>query len=363
MEDTTALRVGVDLGGTKIQSVIVNADNEVLGQDRRPTPTEGGPPDVADAIAESVRTSAADAKISIDNIIGVGVGSPGLINAAEGTVSQAGNLPNWMFTYALGPELTAWLAMPSRIANDVQVAVTAEHQLGAGRPYSSLIGIFVGTGVGGGVIINNELWLGRGYAGEIGHMCIQEDGAPCTCGRRGCMEAYAGGAAMELQARRLTMSGQTTNLFEIMGKKGRPRLSSGVWSKAAKRDDPMALMLLERAIWAVGMAAANAVNLLDVEAAIIGGGLGCGLGQTFVDRIEESMLPHLLAREERPAILLAALGDLGGALGAALLVEDLDALPVQRRNAKVAAKAKAKALNKPAVSLKKSRAAGRKATK
>ncbi len=357
------LRAGADLGGTKIQTVIVDDENEVLGTDRRPTPTKGGPPDVADEIAESVRVSCADAGVSPDDIAALGVGAPGQIDKAAGTVSQAGNLPNWMFTYPLGPELTTRLGVPVQVGNDVQVGVVAEHRLGAGRPYSSLIGIFCGTGVGGGIIMHDQLWLGRGYAGEVGHMVIQDDGAPCTCGRSGCMEAYAGRAAMEIQARRLTMQGQHTNLFKYMDQKGKPRLASGVWAKAVKKDDNMAIALLERAIWAVAAGAASAVNLLDVEAVIIGGGLGCRLGQRFVDRIEEAMLPHLLAREERPAVLLAALGDLGGALGAALLVEDPDIHPKQRRNPKAAAAKRAAAKQKPAVELKKVRAAKQKAKK
>ena len=314
------MRAGVDLGGTKIQAVVVDEDDRVIGVYRRPTPTTGGPPDVADAIAESVRFAAAEGGIAVTDIKAVGVGAPGQIDAVAGTLSQAVNLPDWQGIYSLGPELTKRLDMPCKLGNDVQVSVLAEVELGAGRDYGSLIGVFCGTGVGGGVVIGGDLWRGRGAAGEIGHMVVMADGAKCTCGRLGCMEAYAGRAAMEIEARRRVAAGEKTKLFKIMKKKDKPRLASGVWDKALRKHDPMAEELVDRAIWALGNGIASAVNLLDVEAVIIGGGLGLRLGQPFVDRIKEAMMPHLVLALHPPDVLLAAMGDLGGALGAALLV-------------------------------------------
>lgn len=322
MAGKTRVRAGVDLGGTKIQVVIVDDADKVLGQHRSFTPTSGGPPDVTDAMAKAVRIAAEDAMIDIKDLAGVGVGAPGQVNVAAGTLTNAGNLPGWMLTYPLVDELGKRLAgTPVALENDVQVAVDAEVHLGAGRPYNSLIGVFCGTGVGGGVVINRELWIGSGAAGEIGHTVVQASGgAPCTCGRFGCMEAYAGRGEMEIQARKWVKEGKKTKLFEIMEKKGRSRLSSGVWQSALKHKDRMAVKLIDRAIWALGAGVASAVNLLDVEAVIIGGGLGCRLGQPFVDQINEAMRPHLLrAKSNPPPVLLAELGDLGGALGAALL--------------------------------------------
>lgn len=316
------LRAGVDLGGTKIQVVIVDENDTILGRCRVPTPTTGGPPDVADAIADAVRAAAAEGDIAMEDVKAVGVGAPGQIDVGAGTVSQAGNLPDWLGVYALGPELTTRLGMPCKLGNDVQVAVRAEMVLGAGRDYGSFLGAFAGTGVGGGVVIGGDIWLGRGAAGEIGHMVVVIDGAPCTCGRLGCMEAYAGRYAMELEARRRVAEGEKTKLFKIMAKKGKPRLASGVWAKALKKKDPMAVELIDRAIWALGAALASAVNLMDVEAVIIGGGLGLRLGQPFADRVAEAMQPHLIMAMHPPNVHLAALGDDGGAIGAALLVEE-----------------------------------------
>lgn len=314
------LRAGVDLGGTKIQVVVVDPDFEVVGQCRIPTPQDQGSAGVLTAIVTAVRTAMESADTELTQLMGVGIGAPGQIDHQQGTVSHAGNLPDWLGTVPVADPLRQALGVPIELANDVQVGVMSESALGAGRPYESMLGIFCGTGVGGGIVINKELWLGRGAAGEIGHMVVEPDGAPCGCGRRGCLEAYAGRAAMEAEARRRVAKGKKTSLFHIMERKGRTRLASGVWAKALDHDDAMATKLIDRAVWALGLAAASAVNLLDVEAVVIGGGLGCRLGPPFADAIRQQMVPHLILPEKCPQVLSAALGDLGGAIGAAMLV-------------------------------------------
>ena len=312
-------RGGIDLGGTKIEAIVVDADNQVLGQARRPTPTEGGPADVAEQMAEAMHEAATEAKLETASLKGVGVGSPGSVDEQAGTVSQARNLPGWDGTFELAKTLSDKLGCPVRVGNDVQVAIRGEHQLGAGKPYDSLLGVWWGTGVGGGVIIDGKLWLGRGSAGEIGHMVVKRDGATCPCGRRGCMEAYAGRAAMEAKARKEHEDGAKTDLFKIMKQRGRVRLTSAVWAHALDAKDPLATELIERAVEALGAGVASAVNLLDVEAVVIGGGLGVRFGQPMTDRIFEAMKPHLFRDDRPPDIHVAGLGDLGGAIGAALL--------------------------------------------
>ena len=136
--------------------------------------------------------------------------------------------------------------------------------------------------------------------------------------------AHAGSpanGAMEAHARRLVARGEKTDLFEIMKKEGRTRLSSGVWERALEKDDKLAVALIDRAIAALGAGVASAINLLDVEAVVIGGGLGTRLGQPYADRVAQAMRPHLFVPERAPAVHTAALGDLGGALGAALIAE------------------------------------------
>jgi glucokinase len=318
----SAPRGGIDLGGTKIQAAVVSHTGEVLAEARRPTPGTGGPPDVAEAMVGAMAEAAEAAGIETDSLAGVGVGSPGLVDAASGEVAAALNLPGWAGRFALGPALAQAFGTEVRIGNDVDVATHAEFALGAAREYDSLLGVFWGTGVGGGVILDGRRWVGRGSAGEIGHMVVKRGGRRCPCGRRGCMEAYAGRRAMEERARRLHAEGRETELFKIMEKRGRDRLSSSVWARALGQNDELAEEIVDEAVKAIAAAAASAVNLIDFEAVVIGGGLGVRLGEPYVERIREQMGKHLFNDEEPPAILLAALGDLGGAIGASLLFEE-----------------------------------------
>jgi glucokinase len=315
-------RGGIDLGGTKIQAVVVDGRNQVRGEARLPTPQTGGPPDVAAAIAEAMREAAAAAGTSCDKLVGIGVGSPGEVRAREGIVEQARNLPGWHEAYPLGPALAKELGAPVRLGNDVDVAVAGEFKLGAGKPYDSMLGVWWGTGVGGGVILDNRQWDGRGTAGEIGHMVVKLGGRRCPCGRRGCMEAYAGRAAMEAHARKLVGEGRKTKLFHIMEQRGRDRLTSGVWERALRKGDKLTSELIAEAVEALGAGVASACNLLDVEAVIVGGGLGTRFGSEYAGRIREAMLPHLFVDNDPPDVHVAALGDLGGAIGAALLALD-----------------------------------------
>ena len=315
-----AVRGGIDLGGTKIEAAIVDARNNVLGHARRPTPTEGGPEDVIGQMIGAVREAAGAAHLDTHELIGIGVGSPGVVDPVSGSVSTARNLPGWEGHYPMASALAEELKTPVNVGNDVQVATDAEFKLGAGKPYRSVLGVFWGTGVGGGLVLNGRDWIGRGGAGEIGHVVVKVGGARCPCGRRGCMEAYAGRAAMEARARRRVKKGTKTELFKIMEQRGRTRLTSAVWEQALHRGDKLAMQLIDDAVTALGAGVASAVNLLDVEAVIIGGGLGVRLGEPFVERIGSAMGPHLFHDAEPPKMHLAALGDLGGALGAALLV-------------------------------------------
>ncbi|MGI8800662.1 MAG: ROK family protein [Solirubrobacteraceae bacterium] len=315
-----SLRGGIDVGGTKLQAVVVDATDTVLGSARRPTPSSGGPPAVVAAMGEAMAEAAAAAGVEPADLEGIGVGCPGQVDVAKGTVARAGNLPDWAESYPLASALAETQGTRIALGNDVTVATEAEFALGAGRPFPSLLGVFWGTGVGGGLILDGAPWFGRGGAGEIGHMVVERGGERCPCGRLGCLEAYAGRGAMEARARRMHAAGEKTQLFALMRKRGRTRLTSGVWARALKQKDALAVKLIDDAVDALGAGIASSVNLLDVEAVIIGGGLGDRLGQPYVERIAAAMLPHLFADDDPPAVRLNALGDLGGALGAALLV-------------------------------------------
>jgi glucokinase len=168
---------GIDLGGTKIQTAIVGADGTVLGQARQPTPTEGGPEDVAAAMATALREAAAEAGVETNALEGVGVGSPGDADEKTGIVSSARNLPGWESRFPLGDTLSKALGTEVKVGNDVQVATEAEFHLGAGKEFGSLLGVFWGTGVGGGLVLDGKPWLGRGGGSEIGYILVKHDGA------------------------------------------------------------------------------------------------------------------------------------------------------------------------------------------
>jgi glucokinase len=316
----TDLRGGIDLGGTKIQTAVVDGSGKAIGEARRPTPTSGGPADVVAAMAEAMKEAAAAAKVETSELAGIGVGSPGDADEKTGTVSGARNLPGWEGSFPVSDTLEQALGTEVKVGNDVQVATEAEFHLGAGSEFQSLIGVFWGTGVGGGLILDGKPWLGRGAAGEIGHMVIKHGGAKCPCGRRGCMEAYAGRLAMEAEARRRHEEGEKTDLFKLMEKHDKPRLTSGIWERALDSGDKVAEQLIDRAIEALGTGIASAVNLLDTEAVIIGGGLGIRFGERYMKPLMEEMGKHLFVDERPPAVRVASLGDLGGAIGASLLI-------------------------------------------
>lgn len=310
---------GLDLGGTKIQAVLLDARGQVLSQARRATPHQGGPPAIIEELHATLQDAARALNLEPSSLAGVGVGAPGAVDSASGTLLQAGNLPGWTGPYPLAEALLKRTKVPVFVGNDVQVAVAAEARLGAGRAYRSLLGVWWGTGVGGGIILDKQRWTGRGAAGEIGHIVVRQGGARCSCGRKGCLEAYAGRGAMERKARKAVQRGQKTRLFELMEAKGKDRLTSGIWHRALKEGDALAEQLIQRALRMLGAGIASAVNLLDVEAVIIGGGLGTRLGQPYIERITNAMHPHLFVPQRPPAVCLSGLGELAGAIGAALL--------------------------------------------
>jgi glucokinase len=315
----TGVTVGVDLGGTKIQAVVIR-DEAVIASARASTPGSGDAAGVVNALASSIEEALAGASVPPDELQAVGVGAPGAVDVEAGTVATAANVPGFEGRVELGRLLSARLGdVPVIVENDANAGAVGEHTRGAGRPFGSLLAVWVGTGVGGGLILDGELWRGRHTAGELGHVVVEADGRPCTCGRRGCLEAYAGRVGLERRTKKLVKEGRRTRLYEIMEERGRERLTSGVYARALQEGDSLAQTLVDEAAWALGIALASVQNLLDLEAIVIGGGLGDRLGQPFVDRIVEEMNPRLFVRDDPPAIVLSELRDLAGAVGAAVL--------------------------------------------
>lgn len=307
---------GVDLGGTKIQAIVVRGE-DVLGTARVTTPVRSADA-VAASIVESVLSALDGSHVSADRLAAVGIGSPGRVQ--DGVISNSPNVAGMWQPFPLGPTVSRGLAdLPVHIDNDVTVATLGELERGAGRPYASFLSVFVGTGVGAGLVFDRTVWRGRSAAGEIGHMIVKPGGRRCGCGGRGHLESYAGRASMQAKAERLVAQGEHTVLFELMENHGRGRMTSGIIEHALKQGDAMTERLIDQAVWALGLALASAQNLLDVEAVLIGGGLTERFGQPFVDRIDAQMRAGLFASDDPPAVVPAGLGDLSGAMGAAVL--------------------------------------------
>ena len=310
------LVAGVDLGGTKIQTIVVHGD-EILGQARLPTPGNGAEPITA-AVIETLHVALDAAGADGSSLRSVGIGAPG--RALDGVVSNSPNVVGMREPFPLGPRVSLALGgAPVHVDNDVTVATLGELERGAGRPFDSMLGVFVGTGVGGGLVFERRVWRGRGAAAEIGHVTVKPDGRRCGCGGLGHLESYAGRASMQAKAERLVAQGEHTVMFDLMARHGRDRMTSGIIERALKHGDAMTERLMDQAIWALGLALSSAQNLLDVDAIIVGGGLAERFGRAFVDRIADQMQPLLFSPDRPPTVLPAELGDLSGAMGAIVL--------------------------------------------
>jgi glucokinase len=308
--------IGIDLGGTKIQGVRLDG-KDVAAEARVETPSTG-PAAVVVAVAECVGELLGSTKV---DRLRIGVGAPGAVDSGAGVVRRAPNLGGFDEPVALA-ELVARAtgAQRVRLDNDVNVATLAEHRLGAARGVDDVLAVFAGTGVGGGLVLGGKLRHGAtGAAGELGHMVVHEGGRRCGCGLAGHVEAYAGRASIEREARRRHAAGEATALVELAGD---GRMKSGVLAKALEAGDAMAAELLDEAVHALGAGIASAVTLLDLALVVLGGGVADKLGPAFVGRVEEAVRSRLFLPTSPVRVVPASLGDLGGAIGAALLAAD-----------------------------------------
>ena len=301
---------GVDIGGTNISVALVDDDHEVGDRLKESTPTDG-----PDAVLEVVADLLGELD---DQPAAVGVGMPGPVD--DGVVSHPPNLQNWPDPVDVGGRLSDAVSMPVAVGNDANVGVLGEWVAGAGRGSKFLLGVWMGTGVGGGLVLDGRPYTGAiGGAGEFGHMIIHAGGAQCGCGRRGCIEAYAGRANMERAAERAAAGGFPTDLFTIRDDKGKDRFTSSVWHKALEEGDKLASRLFGEAVEAVGIGIASVINLLDVDRIVIGGGLAEKMGSDLGEMIEEAARPHVFLPSADRQVVMAELEDDAGMVGAAAL--------------------------------------------
>ncbi len=316
--------IGVDLGTAKTRSVLTDGAGEVVGRANLATPRTGDRLAIVDVLEASVRAAIDDAGADGSDVVVIGVATPGVV--MDGTVGGAANMPGWTERFALKEMISQRLSRPVHICNDATATAIAEHRWGAATGADNVFFAHSGTGVGSGLILNGEPYEGgHGGAGEFGHCVVVRGGATCTCGRQGCVEAYAGRQAMELSARRAVESGRSTVLFDLAEEQARGRVTSGVFKAALDAGDDLVHELVNDAILALGTGIASVVNLLDIEMVVIGGGLGDKLGDWYRHRIESAMRPHLFLQPPHVEMVGATMGADGGAIGAAAMAVDAHA--------------------------------------
>lgn len=317
--------IGIDLGGTKIQALRVEGRHDagdglaVTGSARVPTPRVGGADAVVDAIVEAVLL------VGTDDVTAIGCSFAGPVDHRLGVALAAPNVADLRGTVPLAAMLRERLGVHVAVENDVNAGTWGEHVLGAGRGCRDLAGVFPGTGVGGGLVLDGVLRRGpHGTAGEVGHMVIRDGGRTPASGLvDGTVEAYAGRATMEATARRWRARGRRSAadsaLFTIAQRKGRDRLTSGTFRKAWDLGDRTARRLVAEAERALAVAIASLHNALDLEVVVLGGGMAEAFGDGLRDRVDAQVRELVLVPHSAPELRCAELGDLAGALGAMLI--------------------------------------------
>jgi glucokinase len=333
---------GIDIGGTKVLGIALGPRDTIVAEARVPTPVAPAHPglvdEAGDAGAEVVH-AIADVVAQLDVAVwlsgepeapnaadqdapAVGVGAPGMVDR-QGRLRFAPNLPqahgvNWK--KRIGERLAGRRIV---IENDATLAVLAEHRLGAARGYQHVVMVTLGTGIGGGLVVDGRVQVGgHGFAGEIGHMVVDPAGPPCPCGRRGCWERFASGGGLGLMAREAAMAGRLPEVVALAG--GDPEGVRGEdVTAAALAGDPDARRVIEQVGWWVGFGLANLACVLDSECFVLGGGL-VAAGDLLLDSARRSFDELVEGGATRPAtaIVTAAFGERAGAVGAALAARD-----------------------------------------
>jgi glucokinase len=313
--------IGIDLGGTKTLAGVVSADNRILGRAKRSTPAREGGPAIVATIMECVDDAIDSAGLTRRDILAAGIGTPGPLDVDAGVILFSANLN--VKNFPIGPELSAALGWPVMVRNDVRVGGYGELRLGSGQGYRNIIAAFVGTGIGGCIVMDGKILEGStGNAGELGHTVIKAGGPRCGCGGRGCVESLASKTAIARRIDKAFRKGLPTVLAEKLGRKG-GRLKSRDLAEAVALGDVVALKEVQRGARFLGIGLGNLVNLLGPELIIIGGGIAEALGEPYVDLVRTAIRNHSLIDPNRKIrIERAALGDNSGILGAALLARE-----------------------------------------
>jgi glucokinase len=314
-EHQKSLCIGLDLGGTKLAGALVAADGAIFQSTRAPSRPEDGPDHIVDTIAAVV--DELGEKAGGRSVLGIGIGVAGQVDPETGTVRNAPNLH--LENFPLKARVEERTRMPVAVLNDVQAVTFGEWTHGAGRGVDDLVCIFVGTGVGGGVVADGHLVRGSsGSAGEVGHMTIDLHGPVCSCGNTGCVEAYAGGWAIAQRARAAVAKDPTGGaaLLALVSGKHADIVAATV-SRAADDGDPLALAIIQETGEALGAGAASLINGFNPAVIVLGGGVIEGMPRLFGLVQAELRRRALRAALEHSRLVLPALGGQAGTIGAA----------------------------------------------
>jgi glucokinase len=306
--------IGIDLGGTNMEFAVINAERKILGRARRKTKAEEDQGAVIGRLVEGAIEACADAKVSVKDISAVGIGAPGAIEPAQGVVLEAVNL-RWN-NVPLGKVLGERLGVPVFVDNDVNCAVVGEHRQGAGRGAEDVLGVWMGTGVGGGLILGNRLFHGHFFsAGEIGHMIAIPNAQP---GSRSVEHNCSRSAVVE-RLTRLIKGNRKSVISELVGG-DLDGIKSKVVAEAYRKEDPLTMEVVNESAALLGTCIAGVVTLLSLERVILGGGLTEALGQPYVKIVREHVRKFVFPGSLKKVDVVATeLADDAGPMGAALI--------------------------------------------
>jgi glucokinase len=311
--------VGVDLGGTKILAGLFDSSLECVGTAKVSTKAQRGVESVIERIDRCVRDAVDEADLSMKQVAGLGIGAPGAVDFKNGTVIFAPNMEGWK-DVSLKKELEKHLGVPVFVENDANIAVLGVQVAELKSKPQDVVGIFVGTGIGGGLIIHGELYSGFNHtAGEIGHMVIDVNGPKCGCGNKGCFEALASRTAIFQRIKAGIKDGEKTLLTEMLGD-DLEDLRSGDLRKAIRRGDKFVSKIIEQTAEYIGIGVANLVNVLGPEVVVLGGGVIEALADEMMDVITKTAKGHAMPGTIKGVEIVASkLGDSAGITGAAVL--------------------------------------------
>ncbi|MBM6721637.1 ROK family protein [Pseudoflavonifractor phocaeensis] len=308
--------LGIDLGGTNVAAAVVDREGTILGKVSLPTPRTGAEA-VADQMAAAARAAAEKAGVPLEQVESVGIGSPGTIEPEQGLIRFWSNL-NFV-DVPLGGLMEARLHEKIYLENDANAAALGEYAAGAGKGSQSMVAITLGTGVGGGAVLNGKLYTGFNYAGmEVGHFVIEYGGRLCTCGRKGCFEAYCSATALIKRTREVMEEHPDSLLWQLAGS------LEGVDGRtpfdAAAQGDAAAGKVIDEYVNYLGCGVASLVNIFQPEVFCIGGGPSAQ-GETLMAPVRYILNREDYARNSvrRTRLVRAALGNDAGIIGAALL--------------------------------------------